>query len=930
MKPLRMELEGFARFRERQVISFEDLSLFAISGPTGAGKTLVLDALSFALYGVTPRLSQKLDGLISSGKDRLHVDLQFEAGSGIYRVVRSMERKKSGTVSKATRIERLEDARWLRIPETEKLTEADAKLEQIIGLDFRAFTRSILLPQGKFDEFLHGEPRQRRNLLKELLDLGRVDTMREEAGRREREVADGIERINGRLASEGLDEAPGKLRELKKSLSQLLADEERDREQLAATRGQLADQTALGSLHDELEALAVRLDEQRKAAADTQGLRSELELGRLAAGLEPMLVQVEELEREVTDAGQELVRLQAGLKQAEQEFGAATARAEQATEQLDKSEPELREQLEEISKILPLARRLERLGGAPAKPAKAAAGDWNEARLDELQELSARLPGLLSAAKRQEETGSAAEELSADLSRLKEERERLSSELATVTSRGKAEAERIRELEARHEELLKQAGDAAAALREGLVQGAACPVCGQPVQELPEHDHGQLTELNSQIEQAQGLREKLREQYSSLDSQLSGLTARSEAGERALTAARTGSEAALKELTGSLVRFREAGFQQDPDLLEAAVSGELAQQLAALAATVAVHGADPLLAADELRQKLRELTSAEREASRTLQEAERALLTARGQAETRQALAERVQADLKRQSGEAARRLEDAGFADRAAVRAAGRSENRLLEIEELLRKLEQEFGRLNSRESELKELIAGRPDPRGELEALTARFAQLEANMLEFSEQRGSLQAAVELQEERSRQRLELMEERRKLEDDREVWRLLALDLRDDRFTDFLLADMQRRLASRASHIIRQVTADRFDLHLSETREFEVSDAWAGGERRSARNLSGGETFIVSLALALALSDSAAGGRRLGALFLDEGFGTLDVQTLDSVAEVLESLSTDGRLVGLITHVPELSERMPARLLVSKEAEGSTLYWED
>ena len=137
----------------------------------------------------------------------------------------------------------------------------------------------------------------------------------------------------------------------------------------------------------------------------------------------------------------------------------------------------------------------------------------------------------------------------------------------------------------------------------------------------------------------------------------------------------------------------------------------------------------------------------------------------------------------------------------------------------------------------------------------------------------------------------------------------------------------MQVKLASRASHMILEVTDQRYDLRLVDS-EYQVYDAWTQ-ETRSVKTLSGGETFIASLALALALSDLLAGSKALGALFLDEGFGTLDAETLEQVADVLETLSHQGRMVGVITHVQALSERLPARLVIKKSAEGSSISWD-
>lgn len=107
---------------------------------------------------------------------------------------------------------------------------------------------------------------------------------------------------------------------------------------------------------------------------------------------------------------------------------------------------------------------------------------------------------------------------------------------------------------------------------------------------------------------------------------------------------------------------------------------------------------------------------------------------------------------------------------------------------------------------------------------------------------------------------------------------------------------------------------------------EYAVEDRWIQAIR-PVRTLSGGESFLASLSLALSLSEHLSRGR-IGALFLDEGFGTLDAETLEQVAGVLEALPTRGRLVGIVTHVEALAERLPARLVVDKHPSGSRLRW--
>lgn len=155
------------------------------------------------------------------------------------------------------------------------------------------------------------------------------------------------------------------------------------------------------------------------------------------------------------------------------------------------------------------------------------------------------------------------------------------------------------------------------------------------------------------------------------------------------------------------------------------------------------------------------------------------------------------------------------------------------------------------------------------------------------------------------------------------EVASLLHAHLRADRFPEWLIAEALGLLVADASKTLFTLTNGTFSLALGE-KEFMVVDHANADEQRSARTLSGGETFQASLALALALSDqirslAAEGAPQLDALFLDEGFGTLDEETLDTVASTIENLGQSGRMVGIISHVRELADRVPVRFEIRK-----------
>jgi exonuclease SbcC len=168
MRPLRIEIEGFSAFRDRTVVSFDGVELFAFVGATGAGKSSLIDALTFALYGKVARYQddRMVAPVINVQSAEAKVRLDFEVAGVAHTVVRVVRRTAKGASTKEARLERgadvlAGDARSL-----------DAAVEHVLGLSFEQFTKTVVLPQGDFAAFLHSAPRERQDLLVRLLDLG--------------------------------------------------------------------------------------------------------------------------------------------------------------------------------------------------------------------------------------------------------------------------------------------------------------------------------------------------------------------------------------------------------------------------------------------------------------------------------------------------------------------------------------------------------------------------------------------------------------------------------------------------------------------------------------------------------------------------------------------------------------------------------------
>jgi exonuclease SbcC len=328
--------------------------------------------------------------------------------------------------------------------------------------------------------------------------------------------------------------------------------------------------------------------------------------------------------------------------------------------------------------------------------------------------------------------------------------------------------------------------------------------------------------------------------------------------------------------------------------------------------------------AAECDRLLRELEAARRDeatAAAELAAAVAAHEAARRAAEEAADAASSAQKRVLQQAGEA-------GFPNEAAARAASLEST---EIERLSREIEthgREFHAVERRVAELTSELGGRQATDDEVRDAARRVDEQQQVVATLQRREAQMEREIETFAERVARAETLTRELTAARADHAVQRRLADDLRNERFQAFVLGETFRELAAGASERLRLLSG-RYTLEFADDT-FVVVDHDNAGERRSADTLSGGETFLTSLALALELSEQvqrAAGAVPLDSLFIDEGFGTLDPETLETVAAAIETLPLGGRMVGIITHVRELAERLPARVVVEKRTDGSRLH---
>jgi exonuclease SbcC len=305
MRPVLLEMTGFASFRDKTEISFEDTDYFALVGPTGAGKSTVIDAMCFVLYGCIPRYDDRrlVAPAISQSRAEARVRLDFSVGEERYTAVRVVRRTKSGASTKEARLERADGE---LLAGNEK--EVTAAVESLLGLSFEHFTTCVVLPQGEFARFLHDKPERRQDLLVKLLDLAVYGRMGERARARARTAKEAALVIDGHLAN------------LRDATPEALA--------LAVARArELHDlQEAVDAALPGIAALADREEAARADAARASAQAAQLEATVVPAGVAELADEIAEAERLVETAHAEEAAAEAAVTAAEAALGALPGR----------------------------------------------------------------------------------------------------------------------------------------------------------------------------------------------------------------------------------------------------------------------------------------------------------------------------------------------------------------------------------------------------------------------------------------------------------------------------------------------------------------------------------------------------------------------------------------------------------------------------
>ena len=915
MRPLKLTIAGFGPYAGVQELDFEALGtsgLYLIAGDTGAGKTTIFDAITFALFGEASGGSRKSDMLRSKyarAEDPTYVELTFTYGGQTYTVRRNPAYERAKTRGVGT-TSQLADAQ-LTLPDgsvVTKLKDVNRAVQEIIGLSREQFAQVCMISQGDFRRLLEADTETRKKIFKDIFgtelysdlqtrlkdEVSALDGQMTEARRSIRQYTEGMvcadnSDFNAQVQKAKTDGLP--TAELTELFEKLL-DEDRKLEDRLGNQVSAAEDAikALEKQKEAVEAYRQTKENLDKLSKTEQTQTTALETAK--AALEAAKTEKDKTQPELTEHLGKLRNQLPSYDELDEKN-----KALQGKEKLLKIEQQKRDEAEKQKATL-----AEELSAFKDEQAKLKDSDKEKAELDaQLQQCTDRKDAL--------------ETLLEDFTSLYTEQKTLTDIQNTYLALAKTAAERLREYDQMQRTFLNaQAG----ILAKDLQDGAPCPVCGSlehphPA-ELPEH-----APTEDGVKQAKETYEKAQAAAAEASKNAEGQKGKVEAKKGAL------SKTVETLLTAAAEEQAETAAQEKLHDCETQIK-DLNKQLEVLKKSI--------LRKSELDEKIPEIEDARKTAEDNWNDADKQLGVLQAEHKT---LTVRI-AELKQSLA-----LPDKTSAEQKISELQKQSD--ALE-QALTAALEQEKASLNvltatraAIEQLQKQLETGAD---GDLDKLSAQLDAQKKQKKVLEEQRQSVHTRIEVN---GRARDGIDKQRGELEEleQKYVWmnalaKTAAGNLQGKAKIDletYVQTTYFDRILERANLRLQKMSGGQYDLKRRRNAdnmqsksglELDIVDHINATER-SVNTLSGGEAFLASLALALGLSDEVqmSTGIHLDTLFVDEGFGSLDSEALSKAYQTLAGLTEGNRLVGIISHVAELKERIDRQIIVAKDPDGSS-----
>lgn len=870
MKPLTLIMSAFGSYAGKTTIDFskQEQGIFLITGDTGAGKTTIFDAITYALYNQTSggeRNGSMMRSQYAKNGTETYVEFTFSYGGEIYKVRRNpdyrmMRQLKNGK----SKEQKVAGSVELTLPDgtvfPEKKTGTDAKILEIVGLTREQFTQTVMIAQGEFLKLLYTKSDERKQIFSKLFQTGAYWGIQERLRRRsaamdfrieeneramEQEQAriiypEGVETEEEKPALEDVVEF---VREKEKEFEKLLKERQKELERISGEIKSAEDTELLFGNLEKARAKGQKLKEQEP---EDNSRKEQIVAAKKAVKASGEEEKYNSKQQELENSRKEEKKLTQQIEGAGIKYQQRETLLRDREKTLHSEEEEVKRNIHRIEESLPDYEKLT----IAAEKEREAKSHYAEAEMCYHKMLSRKMGQVELFIRQEQEQKQAREAL--------EEKQRLAEAAA-------------QQYDKKYKLLLKgQAG----ILAEHLEEGTPCPVCGSTHHPKPAERSGNavseedVERAKQEREQAETAREQMRQKFETVKLALSETNMQ------------------LQQENFEKERRAQERLKQDIDVKQ----GQLKQE----------------------QEKKKQLEKEEKQAQKAFEAA-----------------------------------LEKAGFADIAAYRAVKLSERSIEALEKKCREYGEQCQNNAGEMKSLEKAVAGKE--RVDITALKLCQKEAEQRRKETERQRLAMHTAYETDHAVLENSRRYIEEAEKLKEQdavvKSLYKTASGRLSGSAKIDFetyiqrqyfeqIIREANKRLLvmSNRQFMLKLKEESSAGKKSNEGLDLSVYSLVTDSER-DVKTLSGGEAFLAALSMALGLSDIAtrnAGAIHMDMMFIDEGFGSLDVQARTHAIEVLNELAGNHRMIGIISHVTELKEQIDRKLVVTRSDKGSKAAWSE
>lgn len=998
MRPIRLEIKGLQSFKEKQVIDFEKLTeygLFGIFGETGSGKSTILDGMILALFNEIPRAFENgsVGNSLNDSSESMEIYYKFALGNDIYEITRSYRRG----MAKGKEEIKPRDPILVKNGDViaSKAKEVNAKLEEEFGIGVNDFTRSVVLPQGKFSEFLRLKGIDKMKMLENIFDLEKYGIELQNKTTSERNFwKDEIEKYRNQRIGKGiitLDE----IENLESDLLELSKELEQSRIEKENINKRYEEMKELKRLDEEREELNIRKENllnfsdkieklKEKIAKDIEALSFKEELEEIKnekLNLKTLMKLFQDIENKIIEKNKKNRELKEIIENIEIEK--IRNREKRNNIKFDRSELKkinliYREKLsidEKQKNLFQLENNLENKRYSLETDIR----EFEKVQ-DEIITFKSQLGDIIRPDER-------------ELINIKKDIEELeNSRRLTLEKLEEKEREDVRYLKIKKEietsiNLLRQVDMSIVELEEKnsrnissilagkLIEGKACPVCGSldhphPAKIQIDENNDYEKELKELIEKKENLGIKLGEQKGALsilegniveldkflknkniDEISSSIEKKVEIYQN-LEKKIELIENSIRDLENLILTREEKmlNIKKNIARLEIEIEKENIKRKEVVEQIDVHKNRIEELDINYMEMEISHIEIQERELEEKGVEIDKLLKAYENLEEELEKIKDKydfLQEELKsseKEKLEIGIKIDSSKkiIEERESLIEERLNKSSFQTIEEVYSSLLEEREKENCRDQVEKytaetlkietllekniKSISGREFNIDVWEKLEKNHRELEAWINDKLVLKNTKERELKENKEKIKELESILELEKLAEKKYSIAEELLKRIGARKFVKFLAVKKLESIVQNASDRLERITNGRYELTCDKDCNFFVIDAFNNGYKRRCSTLSGGETFIVSLCLALALSNQLQlkGKVQLEFFFLDEGFGTLDSQLLDKVIESLENIRREERLkVGIITHVEELKTRIIRKIEVSSAIPG-------